>query len=96
MIVTSHGGNVAAVIKMKQQGKVRHIGCSISPPENIHQTDGATKAQVEAMQIVPTNRRVVHHTLNFIDTTGQARKLEQAAQAKARATEPSSSVTGNP
>lgn len=41
-----------AIIKMKQQGKVRHIGCSISPPDNIHQTDGATAAQVEVMQVV--------------------------------------------
>lgn len=40
------------LIRMKQQGKVRFIGCSISPPDNIHQTDGATKAQVDVMQIL--------------------------------------------
>jgi aryl-alcohol dehydrogenase-like predicted oxidoreductase len=40
------------IMKFKQQGKVRHIGCSISPPDNLHQTDGATKAQVEVMQIL--------------------------------------------
>jgi peroxiredoxin len=42
---------------------------------------------VTAVEVRPSNRRVVHHTLNFIDTTGQARKLEQAAQAKAQATD---------
>jgi aryl-alcohol dehydrogenase-like predicted oxidoreductase len=42
----------ATVIKLRDQGKVRHIGCSISPPENLHQTDGSTKAQVETIQVV--------------------------------------------
>jgi peroxiredoxin len=32
---------------------------------------------VVAIEVKPGNRRVVHHTLNFIDTTGQARKLEE-------------------
>jgi peroxiredoxin len=32
---------------------------------------------VVAMEVRPGNNRVVHHTLNFIDRTGQARKLEQ-------------------
>jgi len=31
---------------------------------------------VMAYEVRPSNRRVVHHTLNFIDTTGQGRKLE--------------------
>jgi AhpC/TSA family len=32
---------------------------------------------VSAFQVRPGNPRVVHHTLNFIDTTGAARALEQ-------------------
>jgi aryl-alcohol dehydrogenase-like predicted oxidoreductase len=40
------------LIKLKQQGKVRHIGSSISPPTNIHQTDGAAAADVEVIQVV--------------------------------------------
>ncbi len=42
----------AAMIKLKQQGKVRHIGNSISPNNNVHQTDGSTKAQVEVIQVI--------------------------------------------
>jgi peroxiredoxin len=34
---------------------------------------------VIAIDVKPGNRRVVHHTLNFIDTTGQARRLEEKA-----------------
>lgn len=37
---------------------------------------------VVAIEVKPGNPRIVHHTLNFIDTTGQARKLEEQAQAK--------------
>ena len=40
------------LIKLKQQGKVLHIGNSISPNDNIHQTDGSTTAQVETIQVV--------------------------------------------
>lgn len=40
------------LIKLKQQGKIRHIGSSISPPDNIHQVNGAPKAQVEAIQVL--------------------------------------------
>jgi peroxiredoxin len=32
---------------------------------------------VTAFEVRPGNKRIVHHTLNYIDTTGQARKLEQ-------------------
>ncbi|HTL30399.1 MAG TPA: aldo/keto reductase [Tepidisphaeraceae bacterium] len=41
-----------AMIKLKQQGKVRHIGNSISPNDNIHQTDAARPAQVEVIQVI--------------------------------------------
>jgi hypothetical protein len=37
---------------------------------------------VVAVEVRPGNPRIVHHTLNFIDTTGQGRKLEEAAQAR--------------
>jgi myo-inositol catabolism protein IolS len=40
------------IIKLKQQGKVRHIGNSISPNDNLHQTDASTAAQVELIQVV--------------------------------------------
>jgi thiol-disulfide isomerase/thioredoxin len=35
---------------------------------------------VVAYEVRPGNPRVVHHTLNFIDTTGRGRKLEETAQ----------------
>jgi peroxiredoxin len=37
---------------------------------------------VAAIEVRPSNPRVVHHVLNFIDTTGQGRKLELAEQTK--------------
>ena len=37
---------------------------------------------VVAFEVKPGNPRIVHHTLNFIDTTGQGRKMEQAGQEK--------------
>ncbi|MGA2498249.1 MAG: aldo/keto reductase [Tepidisphaeraceae bacterium] len=41
-----------ALQKAKKQGKIRHIGVSISPPDNMHQTDGATAADVEVIQVL--------------------------------------------
>ena len=41
---------------------------------------------IAAVEIRPGNRRILHHTLLFIDRTGQGRKLEQ--QARARGTGP--------
>ncbi|MBY0528081.1 MAG: redoxin domain-containing protein [Gemmataceae bacterium] len=38
---------------------------------------------VTAVDVRPGNPRVVHHTLNFIDTQGRARKMEAAAKEKA-------------
>jgi peroxiredoxin len=35
---------------------------------------------VVAIEVKPTNPRVVHHTLNFIDSLGRGRKLEEKAQ----------------
>lgn len=37
---------------------------------------------VVAVEVKPSNPRVVHHTLNFIDATGQGRRMETAAQEK--------------
>jgi peroxiredoxin len=39
---------------------------------------------VVAVEVRPGNKRVVHHTLNFFDTTGQARKLEEKEKARAK------------
>jgi peroxiredoxin len=37
---------------------------------------------VVAVEVRPGNPRIVHHSLNFFDTTGNARKLEAEEQAK--------------
>jgi hypothetical protein len=37
---------------------------------------------VTAVEVRPGNYRIVHHTLNFFDTSGQGRKLEQKARTK--------------
>jgi peroxiredoxin len=39
---------------------------------------------VTAIEVRPGNPRVVHHTLNFIDTAGRGRKLEQAEKDRAK------------
>jgi peroxiredoxin len=39
------------------------------------------------VQVKPRNHRVVHHTLNFWDTTGRARKMEQDAKTSAKPTD---------
>jgi aryl-alcohol dehydrogenase-like predicted oxidoreductase len=36
----------------KRAGKIRHIGTSISPNDNTHQSDGATAADVETVQVI--------------------------------------------
>lgn len=41
-----------ALAKAKKQGKIRHIGASISPPDNTHQTDRATEMDVETIQVL--------------------------------------------
>ena len=38
--------------KAKRAGKIRHIGSSISPNDNTYQTDGATEADVETIQVI--------------------------------------------
>lgn len=37
---------------------------------------------ITAVEIKPGNARVVHHTINVLDTTGRARKLQEQARAK--------------
>jgi mono/diheme cytochrome c family protein/peroxiredoxin len=39
---------------------------------------------VTAVEVRPGNPRIVHHALNFIDTTGAGRKLEQAEKDRAK------------
>ncbi len=43
---------------------------------------------IVAMEVRPGNPRVVHHTVNFIDTIGSARKAQAEAEAKNSADEP--------
>lgn len=38
--------------KQVEAGKVRHVGCSISPPDNLHQVEAAPQAHIEAIQVV--------------------------------------------
>jgi hypothetical protein len=40
---------------------------------------------VAAVEVRPSNRRVVHHTVHFVDTEGYGRKLEQVAKKQASA-----------
>lgn len=42
---------------------------------------------ISAVEIKPGNARVVHHTVNVLDTTGNARKMQDAAKAKAQPTD---------
>jgi peroxiredoxin len=39
---------------------------------------------VIGLEVRPGNKRIVHHTLNFFDKTGQARKLEQREKDRTR------------
>lgn len=39
---------------------------------------------VTALEVRPGNPRVVHHTLNFIDTAGRARKLEETEKGRTK------------
>jgi peroxiredoxin len=39
---------------------------------------------IRAIEVRPSNARVVHHTLNFIDTAGRARKLEQTEKDRVK------------
>ena len=43
---------------------------------------------VTAVEVRPGNPRVVHHTLNFYDATGNARKMQQEAKAKLKENPP--------
>jgi peroxiredoxin len=43
---------------------------------------------IVGFEVKPGNPRVVHHTLNFIDTRGRARQLESTAQAKEKEQKP--------
>lgn len=58
------------LIRLKQQGKVRHIGSSISPPDNMHQVEHANKAQVETIQVI----------YNRLDRAAETRVLPGCAE----------------
>jgi thiol-disulfide isomerase/thioredoxin len=45
-------------------------------------TDLGEDKYVTAVEVRPGNRRVVHHSLNFFDTSGKARSLEKKAHEK--------------
>lgn len=47
-------------------------------------TNLAEDKYVTAVELRPGNPRIVHHALTFIDTTGQARKLEQQEKDRAK------------
>jgi peroxiredoxin len=47
-------------------------------------TDLDEDKQVTALEVRPGNKRVVHHTLNFIDRTGQARALEKKEKERVK------------
>ncbi len=42
----------SAMIRLKKQGKVRHLGASISKNDNTHQVENAPASEVEAIQVV--------------------------------------------
>ncbi len=49
---------------------------------------------VVAIEVKPTNPRVVHHTLNYIDSLGRGRKLEAKAQEDEKEKKPDESDRG--
>ena len=51
-------------------------------------TDFPEDKYIVAMEVKPGNPRVVHHTVQLIDTRGVARKLQAEAQAKAKPDDP--------
>jgi hypothetical protein len=51
-------------------------------------TDLPEDKYIVAMEVRPGNPRVVHHTIQLIDSLGIARKLQAAAEAKASADDP--------
>jgi peroxiredoxin/mono/diheme cytochrome c family protein len=62
--------------------------CFVLPtnlPEDVH---------ISAVELRPSNPRVVHHVLLFVDTQGQGRKLAKAAQEKESQPAPASNEHG--
>jgi aryl-alcohol dehydrogenase-like predicted oxidoreductase len=41
-----------ALQRARAAGKIRHLGASISPPDNLYQTEGASAAGVEVIQVL--------------------------------------------
>jgi hypothetical protein len=74
-------GKPDLVLKMPEPMQVGPSGrdlfrCVVLP------TGLAEDKQVVAVEVRPGNPRILHHTLNFIDTQGRGRKLEQDEQKR--------------
>ncbi|HEV3385526.1 MAG TPA: redoxin domain-containing protein [Gemmata sp.] len=54
----------------------------------VYPTNFSEDKYIVAMEMRPGNPRVVHHTVNFLDTVGSARKLEAKAEANRSADDP--------
>ena len=79
-------GTPDAVLEMSGEATVGATGkdlfhCVVFPtnfPQDVH---------IAAIEVRPGNARVVHHTIQVIDTTGRARKLQSEAQQKQKPTD---------
>jgi mono/diheme cytochrome c family protein len=74
-------GEPDLIVKMPQPFNVRADGediyqCFVVPLEF------AEERYVSAVEIRPGNRRIVHHTLLYLDATGAARRLDEADPAQ--------------
>lgn len=80
-------GEPDAVLDMPSEAVVAATGrdlfhCIVFP------TDFGEDRYLAALEVRPGNARVVHHAVMVLDTTGRARKLQEAAQAKQKPTDP--------
>lgn len=80
-------GEPDAVLEMPSEAVVAATGrdifhCIVFP------TDFGEDKYLAALEVRPGNARVVHHAVMVLDTTGRARKLQEAAQARQKPTDP--------
>ncbi|MBI1916181.1 MAG: redoxin domain-containing protein [Planctomycetes bacterium] len=69
---------------------IDHFRCFVLP------TDLPEDKYVIAYEVRPGNRRVVHHTLHFLDTRGRGRRLEQREQERPKRPDEKDSGPGYP
>jgi peroxiredoxin len=69
---------------------IDHFRCFVLP------TDLPEDKYVIAYEVRPGNRRVVHHTLHFLDTRGRGRRLEQREQERTKRPSEKDSGPGYP